>query len=252
MSTRKKNLSRGVYRHKSKSNKNNKTKNTRKNSKIYNMRGCSKKNRKMNGGGRLADFSSAYSNQSIFSVKNPHMAYTGKGGSHPAYVSSGPEPKPLGWLNSQQKGGCGCGLKGGGDHRPDCKCSECKTMHQQMGGSSLPYPSGLVGKAWDSNMNNWPGVNGMSGDSNHLALNTYSPNDISRQMVSTRTPASNNHVGGKRRNKRGGFIDLGGMLRNGISNTYNTLNGYDKLPSVLPWKDQFPNMTNYNTLKFYK
>lgn len=111
--------------------------------KLYKMRGCSKKNksRKHWGG---ANMNLAYTGQPIFSLPNPHLAYTGStsnsassktGGSNtsntnssnmrvntnaanPVYPNTGGPPASQNWLNSstQRGGSCGgsCGLLKGG------------------------------------------------------------------------------------------------------------------------------------------
>ena len=187
--------------------------------KLYKMRGCSKKNksRKHKGG---ANMNLAYTGKPIFSLPNPHLAYTGPSSStnssnmrtntnseNPVYPNTGGPPVSQNWLNSSMlrggscggtcgllKGGsCGgtCGLlKGGSKHRSDCKCSKCKG---QKGGNGLPYgqgmpemkpilaPNGLTGQSWGANFE-WPGTTNIGGNNNHYALNTYAPVDISRQM----------------------------------------------------------------------
>ena len=213
------------------------------------------------------------------------LAYTGNtntNGQNAAYPSSGPPAVSQNWLGSQQKGGCGCNLlqggfqKGGGcgscginylvksggsrRHRASCKCSACKNTHQK-GGNGLPYgqglpemkdiayPNGLAGSPWKPPIPNWPGVNGVSGDHNHLSYNTYAPNDVSRQMVSTgaNPPFS---VGGsktKKHRQKGGVLsnflgqdltNLGRTFQFNLGSTYNALNGYSAPVNPLPWKDQ--------------
>ena len=144
--------------------------------KLYKMRGCSKKNksRKRSGGSNM---NLAYTGKPIFSIPNPHLAYTGsnkRGGTNasstnssnmrintnaenPVYPNTGGPPASQNWLNpSMLKGGscggtcgllkggsCGgtCGLlKGGEKHRSSCKCSKCKG---QKGGNGLPFGQGL-------------------------------------------------------------------------------------------------------------
>jgi hypothetical protein len=74
-------------------------------------------------------------------------------------------------------------------------------LQTQSGGK---YPNGLTGDDWSVNPETWPGVNGIDGDRNHYALNTYN-NDVSRQMVDLGPPPfENNLVGGKSRKRRGG------------------------------------------------
>ena len=222
-------------------------------------------------------------NQSGFNNKNV-LAYTGTNSPIAnAYPSPGPPERSNNWLNSNQQGGgsqqggsCNCGVnysvqQSGGSqikHRIDCKCSTCK-KDILKGGNGLPfgkglpemkgvpYPDGLVGSPWRPQVSDWPGVDGIPGDRNHLAYNTYSPVDISRQMVETgaNPPFS---IGGSNRkktkkikkSKKAGaasnmlsqdFINLGRQLQFNVGSTYNALNGYAAPVSPLPWKDQFPN-----------
>ena len=213
---------------------------------------------------------------------NSNLAYTGNSSVSAAYPSTGPPPASQNWLGTQQKGGCGCGTNysvqaGGGStssmnhpHRPSCKCSLCKT--RQTGGNGLPYgeglpemrsasyPNGLNGAPWKPPIPDWPGVNGVSGDRNHLAYNTYSPNDVSRQMVATGANppfsigggASKKRSGKKSNKKRGGglsnflgqdLLNLGRQFQYNLGSTYNALNGYSPPTSPLPWKDQFASTT---------
>ena len=213
--------------------------------KVYKMRGCSKKNksRKHRGAKYLGgNMNLAYTGKPVFSLPNPHLAYTGKtGGSstnssnmrvntnaeNPVYPNTGGPPAHQGWINSstQRGGSCGgtCGLlKGGTKHRTGCKCSTCKSKRQKGGNNGLPYgqglaemnpilaPSGLSGSSWESNFG-WPGTNNVGGDHNHYSLNTYAPVDISRQMQDIGAqPPFLGMGGGKRKNKsrkqRGGAL----------------------------------------------
>ena len=207
------------------------------------------------------------------------LAYTEKNvnGANPAYPSSGPPPASQNWLNAQQSGGCNCGTNyvvhaGGGrsharssrKHRSYCKCSTCKGKKQKGGNglpygqglppmNDIPYPNGLAGAPWNPPIPDWPGVDGISGNRNHLDYNTYSPNDVSRQMIATgaNPPFS---VGGTRiksvkksRKQKGGImsnflgqdlINLGRQFQYNVGSTYNALNGYQAPVSPLPWKDQ--------------
>jgi len=210
--------------------------------KLYKMRGCSKKNKsrkhlgtkKRMGGSNM---NLAYTGKPIFSLPNPHLAYTGPNAStstnanktggatnssnmrintnaeNPVYPNTGGTPMSQNWLNSSilKGGSCGgtCGLlKGGSKHRSGCKCSNCKG---QKGGNGLPYgqglpemkpilaPNGLTGQNWGANFE-WPSTTNIGGNNNHYALNTYAPVDISRQMqnVGAQPPFLG---GGKRKNK---------------------------------------------------
>jgi len=148
--------------------------------KLYKMKGCSKKNksRKHRGGTKYnggSNMNLAYTGKPVFSLPNPHLAYTGKtGGSsassgtnssnmrintnaaNPVYPNTGGPPAHQDWLNSStQRGGCGgsCGLLKGGScgllkggalkHRTKCKCSECKGKGQKGGNNGLPFGQAL-------------------------------------------------------------------------------------------------------------
>jgi hypothetical protein len=147
--------------------------------KLYKMRGCSKKNksRKHKGGAKYnggANMNLAYTGKPVFSLPNPHLAYTGENSSNtnssdmrvntnaanPVYPNTGGPPAHQSWINSstQRGGSCGgscgllkggscggsCGLlSGGGKHRSKCKCSMCKNKRQK-GGNGLPYGQGMA------------------------------------------------------------------------------------------------------------
>jgi hypothetical protein len=184
---------------------------TRSKQRPYKMKGCFKRSRKRKYlGGAL---------------NNPFLSYSGQGGAalsqalSQAYPSSGPNPNGFGFLNSQNGGSCGCGspLMSGGSK-----------MCEMKGGTNA-----LVGKPWGGAIQQWPGVNG---GRNHLGYNTYSPNDVSRQMK---------YSGGRRRKfrtrkQRGGFIanDLINLSKFGAGSFYNAIKGYPQPVSPLPWKDQ--------------
>ena len=168
--------------------------------KVYRMRGCSKKTKKYLGGSgkQYSNVTLAYPTKNIFSVPNPALAYTGKGGSscsdnltpsNLAYTGKpGPDsvyPNPgaqgpfPGWLNpSMQRGGdCGCGgniqVQSGGN------CSTCsnystnlmiggkhrkgckcsKCKKQKGGNNGLPYGENLPV------MKGIPYPNGLTGQS---------------------------------------------------------------------------------------
>lgn len=245
--------------------------------KLYKMRGCSKKNksRKYKGG----NMNLAYTGKPIFSLPNPHLAYTGgsnmrinTNAENPVYPNTGGPPASQNWLNSSTiKGGsCGgtCGLiKGGSNHRTECKCSKCKG---QKGGNGLPFgqglpemkpilsPSGLTGENWAADFK-WPGTTNVGGNNNHYALNTYSPVDISRQMqdLGAQPPFLG---GGKRKRKskkqRGGslsnflyqdLVNVGRQFQYGVGSTYNALSGYSAPVNPMPW--QQPGLSNPSILR---
>jgi hypothetical protein len=112
-------------------------------------------------------------------------------------------------------------------------------------GGSVPGP--FVGTAWQGNVSNWPGVNGISGDKNYLELNKYSPVDISRQMELNDTK-----IGGRRRHKKtkkylkGGasimkddLVNLGRDVMYNFKSAYNTLNGYPAPVDPAPYRGHF-------------
>lgn len=261
--------------------------------KIYKMRGCSKKYKSRKHLGGAANMNLAYTGKPIFSLPNPHLAYTGItnstntkiGGANsstnssnmrintnaenPVYPNTGAPAASQNWLNSSTlKGGCGgtCGLlKGGSNHRKDCRCSKCKG---QKGGNGLPYgeglpemkpilaPNGLTGQNWSANFG-WPSTNNVGGDHNHYAINTYSPVDISRQMQDL--GAQPPFLGGaKRKSKkqRGGslsnflyqdLVNVGRQFQYGVGTTYNALSGYSAPVNPMPW--QQPSLSNSSVLR---
>ena len=245
--------------------------------KLYKMRGCSKKNksRKHKGGSNM---NLAYTGKPIFSIPNPHLAYTGDSNmrtntnaENPVYPNTGAPPAHQNWLNSSmlRGGSCGgtCGLLkgGGGNHRTSCKCSDCKCK-KQKGGNGLPYgeglgpmkpilaPNGLTGNNWGADFK-WPGTNNVGGDHNHYSLNKYAPFDISRQMIDT--GAQPPFLGGGKKNKnkskkqRGGalsnflyqdLVNVGRQFQYGVGTTYNALRGFDSPVNPMPW--QQPGLSN--------
>lgn len=124
------------------------TKKTSRKQKVYKMVGCSKKTRKNYLGGST-DTPLAYTGKPSFSFPNPHLAYTGKGGSscgltsntsmpvntnaaNPAFPNTGPVSAGKNTIfNSaigQYGGSCGCGvplMTGGGRKRKGGMCPMC-------------------------------------------------------------------------------------------------------------------------------
>jgi hypothetical protein len=167
---------------------------------------------------------------------------------------------------SIMKGGCGtCApgfMVGGARHRLRCKCSSCKMNGGQLmkgGNPGIPYPDGLVGKPWTPAITGWPGVDGIQGDRNYLALNDYKP-DISRQMISTgaNPPFSIGGGKGRTRKQRGGtlsnflgqdLINLGRQFQFGLGGAYNALAGYSSPVNPLPWKDQIQNTSSLSSMR---
>lgn len=215
--------------------------NKRKTQTIYKMRGCSKK-RKCRGGK-----SKKYLGGSCGSCGTIKINTNAE---NPVYPNTGPPSSGFNFLNSQllRGGGCSmCSLMSGGK-----KCRACrKKTRKQRGGNNglpygqdlapmkgIPYPNGLVGEAWTSNPSTW-------GTGNHYQLNTYSPNDVSRQMldVGAQPPYTYMKGGSWKKNKKGGalfqdVINLSRSFQNGVGSAYNILRGYNPPVDPLPWKDQ--------------
>jgi len=300
---------------------------SRKNQKIYRMKGCSKKTCKnrLNHLGGSGDINLAYTGQNVATDTNPFLAYTGGScdnsltpslvmplnptGGIKTLPSTGPINNGLGtyFLNPQgaQRGGCcGCGMPlrgatfglmnggscgtcglmnggskggcgqlcalgfmvGGKRHRVGCKCTSCKKKGgSQLGGNpGIPYANGLVGDAWTTSTSGWPGVDGISGNRNFIADNTYK-NDVQTAMIASgaQPPFS---VGGRRKTEkqrgskkqRGGALDnflgqdlinLGRQFQYGIGSAYNALAGYSAPINPLPWKGQLANTSSLSTIR---
>lgn len=139
------------------------------------------------------------------------------------------------------------GMRGG-------SCSTCinNPMHMQSGGNFYkpagPIPGPFVGQPWGAPVKDWPGVNGIGGDRNYLAYNTY-PTDPQTAMKLRGGRIKNTKRRRRGRGKRGGNVltslipqDLVNLGRNISFNTgsaYNALNGYPAPVNPLPYKDQF-------------
>jgi hypothetical protein len=245
--------------------------------KLYKMKGCSKKKSKKHLGAKKhlggANMNLAYTGKPIFSLPNPHLAYTGSnktGGAsnstnssnmrtntnaeNPVYPNTGGPPAHQGWINSSTQigGSCGgtCGLLKGGSCGGTCGLLK--------GGNGLPYgqglapmkpilaPSGLTGQSWGADFK-WPGTNSIGGDHNHYSLNKYAPVDISRQMKDTGAQKKKN----KSRKQRGGtlsnflyqdLVNVGRQFQYGVGSTYNALRGFDSPVNPMPW--QQPGLSN--------
>lgn len=266
-------------------------KSSSKKQKLYNMRGCSKTYKNYLGGSPDAPL--AYTGKPFFSVPNPNLSYTGKGGSscglstpseipsntngvNPVYPNTGPPFNKEGTIfnnaaqqnggrknkksiTKRRKGGCGsqCAMGfmvGGIRHRTGCKCSKCKKKTMKGGNPGIPYPNGLVGSPFTpENINGWPGVDGIAGNRNYFTNNTYN-NDVSRQMVDV--GANPPFLYGGKRKQKGGtlsnfmaqdLINLGRQFQFGLGSAYNALAGYSSPTNPLPWKDQMPSRTPFNT-----
>jgi len=213
---------------------------TKKNQKIYKMKGCSRKRKIYFGGVNNGDLNLAYTGETKnIHYSNPYLSYTGKGGSscglykhpnipintnavNPAYPNTGPLTKNVdtifnnassqiggcGICNANtniMKGGCNClsGLLiGGTRHRKNCKCSECKKINKKlMTGGFNKIPNGLVGDPYLQNISGWPGVDGISGNRNYYSLNEY---NIDPQTSIKNIGANRPFLGGKK--QKGGNL----------------------------------------------
>jgi hypothetical protein len=267
--------------------KSNKTQKHTKKQKVYRMKGCSSSckikshNHKKYLGGDSPQLS--YPSADVPKTPNPFLAYTGSpniDAKNSIYPSSGPSSNGFNFLNPQnflhggknkklQKGGnCGCNLQQNGGQKCDMamKGGGCCSA----GNGGIPYPNGLLGKSWTPNSSGWPGVNDIAMDRNHLGYNTYSPVDISRQMIDE---FSNPFklIGGRKNKKinkknkynrtkkiKGGamsnllgqdLINLGRQISYGMGSAYNTVLGYPSPANPLPWKDQLQNkLTSTNNI----
>ena len=193
-------------------------KNKSKKQKLYNMKGCSKTKSKTSS-----------------MRKSRGLA----GGSS---CGSGSCPiAPFSWKQMQQGGSCAsCGLtpnmSGGSFYKP-----------------ASPIPGPFVGQAWSPSIANWPGVNGIGGDSNYLANNLYNGPDAQTMM---KLGGSNKRKGKKGRKKslKGGgimpqdLVNLGRDASFNFKSAYNALNGYSAPINSLPYKDQLSGSMSANKI----
>lgn len=230
----------------------------RKSQRIYKMKGCNRKGckktktKKYLGGSNM---NLAYPSTNVPTVPNPHLAY--------AYPAKGPAAGGWGFLNPQsvikggssQKGGCGCGLQAGG--QKGGYCPTCN-MLGGAGNNGIPYPNGLAGSPWTPALKDWPGVDGVDGNRNYLALNEYKVDPQTAMIATGANPPFSVGGGKKSRKQKGGalsnfltqdLINLGRQFQYGVGSTYNGLLGYSSPVNPMPWKGQLTNTTNLATLK---
>ena len=178
----------------------------RRSQKLYKMKGCSKKCKGGKGVGKKGGKGGCKGGKKTRGgVGGPrkHLFVTYTGGADVVPVET---QAPGNSVFGSQTGGCGCstslggsGGASGGQSGGSCGASMCPL---QGGGSAL------VGSAWN------PASPGQMPVPNHLALNTYSPVDISRQMLATgaQPPFS---VGGARGGRRRRMYKKGGAHKGG-------------------------------------
>lgn len=231
-----------------------KTSRRKRTQRLYKMRGCNKKGcnkktkRRYLGGSNM---NLAYPSNNVPTVPNPHLAYLGNKTDAAAYPNQGPPSGGFNFLNPQNliKGGCG----------PMCAAPLLLAGGQRMKGGSgnngIPYPNGLVGSPWTPASSGWPGVGGVDGNNNYLALNKLL---VDPQTAMVATGAQRPFTGGKKKKQRGGnlsnllsqdLINLGRQFQHGIGSAYNGISGYSSPVNPMPWKGQLPNTSSLSSVK---
>ena len=233
------------------------------------MRGCNKKTqRKKYLGGSNPDMYLAYPSNNVPTVPNPHLAYT-----HPA---SGPPAGGFNFLNPTNSIKGGASQKGG--YCPTCNtagalqsggcCGACSTsMLGGAGNNGIPYPNGLAGSPWTPASSGWPGVDGVSGNRNYIAVNEYKVDPQTAMIATGANPPFS--IGGRRGRKqkggkqRGGkqkggttsnflsqdLINLGRQFQYGLGSVYNGMLGYSAPVNPMPWKGQLQNSPSLASIK---
>ena len=208
----------------------------------------------------LKDGNYDYPSNNVHTVPNPHLAY--------AYPARGPAAGGWGFLNPQsvikgggknKKGGCGCGLQSGGskNKKGGC-CGACSTsMLGGAGNNGIPYPNGLAGSPWSPALRDLPGVDGIGGNRNYLALNEYKVDPQTAMIATGANPPFS--IGGKKRRKQKGgstsnfisqdLINLGRQFQFGVGSVSNGLLGYSAPVNPMPWKGQLQNSANLASIK---
>ena len=190
---------------------------------LYKMKGCSRK-RCVGGRNSMGRKSSGRKSSRHNSRHQLFVTYTG--GNNDTFPVSSQDPSPNGGQFGSQTGGCG-----------DSMCS--------LGGVQGGGANALVGVPWD------PTNPGQIPVPNYYALNTYSPVDISRQMIAAgaQPPFSGGGArGGIRRGirrgrgrrgktqKGGGILDYASYITGTVT---SSLGGYKGPVSPSPVVGQF-------------
>ena len=149
---------------------------------------------------------------------------------------------PFSWKQMQQSGGT---------------CASCGLTPNMSGGSfykqASPIPGPFVGQAWTPSIANWPGVNGIGGDSNYLANNLYNGPDA-QTMMKLGGSKRRKRRKGKKKSLRGGgimpqdLVNLGRDASFNFKSAYNALNGYSAPINSLPYKDQLSGSMSANKI----
>lgn len=232
----------------------------RKSQRIYKMKGCNRKGSKTTKKRYLggSNMNLAYPSNNVPTVPNPNLAYT--------QPSRGPAPGGFNFLNPLNSIKGGGFMKGG--YCPSCNaqsggqkggcCGACSTsMLGGAGNNGIPYPNGLAGTPWTSSPSTWPGVDGVSGNRNYLALNEYKV-DPQTAMIATGANPPFSVGGRKKRKQKGGalsnfltqdLINLGRQFQFGVGSVYNGMSGYSAPVNPMPFKGQLQNTTSLATLK---
>lgn len=197
----------------------------------------------------------AYTGKPIQTIPNPHLAYTGKGGSYTPLINRFPNYQGggCGTLCGGMKGGCGCGSpQSGGTGAP---MGPAPSENLLIGKGLIP--NGLTGSPWTAQ--NWPGSTNISGNNNHYALNKYIQDPqtigiIDEGTTSNLIPKLFKGGSRKRKNKKthmskrsrkaGGLIpqdlvNLGRYVYWDGASAQNILDGYKPPANPLPWSDQY-------------
>lgn len=197
-----------------------------------------------------------------------------KGGS--GCGSCGCPMSPLSWNKMNQL------VPGIGQHGGTCVPQSGGNFFKQIG----PIPGTNIGTNWGSNINQWPGVNGIGGDKNYLApVNTSANPQLQMNMNDSGYNTLNSMVGGytyknkvdtlsesqsesesksksrsrsslSKTRKRGGglipqdLVNLGRDFTYNFKSAYNAVNGYKSPVDPAPYKGQLTGTLNTN--KFFR
>ena len=231
----------------------------RKSQRIYKMKGCNKKTQKTHRkrylGGSNMNMDLAYPSNNVPTVPNPNYAYPALGAPAGGFNFLNPQNSTKG--GGFMKGGCGCGLQSGGSkNKKDGFCPTC-SLTGGTGNNGIPYPNGLAGSPWTQASGGWPGVDGVVGNRNYLALNEYKVDPQTAMIATGANPPFS--IGGRRgRKQKGGttsnfisqdLINLGRQIQFGVGNVYNGLLGYSAPVNPMPWKGQLQNSASLASIK---
>lgn len=208
-------------------------KRTRKNQKMYNMKGCSHTHgSKMCLEGKCSKCGShCHKGSCHFSGGSGCAGCTGTGN------STGISFPPI--LGIAQTGGCDTCLRGGSFYKP-----------------AAPVPPPFVGSPWGGKVSEWPGVDGSR---NYFTDNLYKndPQTMMKLGGTKRRGTKRIRSGTKRRLRKGtsrksinggsSFQDITNLGRDvsfNFQSAYNSLNGYKQPVNPAPYADQFSRTYN--------